>query len=62
MALHLEFQEAGVSAGLQIWRVEGTTLKCFPESLQGSFYMGDAYLVLNTVMEEGVSYSLHYWL
>ncbi|KAJ8355269.1 hypothetical protein AAFF_G00077340 [Aldrovandia affinis] len=61
MALqYQDFKEVRVYPGLQVWRVEGTTLTRVPESLYGSFYMGDAYMVLHT--HDGVSYSLHYWL
>lgn len=34
-----------------------------PESLHGSFYCGDAYMVLNTIQRPGrpLQYRLHYW-
>ncbi|KAK3511901.1 hypothetical protein QTP70_027677, partial [Hemibagrus guttatus] len=64
MALyHKEFEKAGKKAGLQIWRIENMELAPVPESLHGSFYVGDAYLVLRTVKQKNVCfYDLHFWL
>jgi len=34
-----------------------------PKNLHGSFYIGDAYLVLHTVKQKNSCfYDLHYWL
>lgn len=64
MALyHKEFEKAGKTTGLQIWRIEKMELVQVPESLFGSFYVGDAYLVLRTVKEKNSCFfDLHYWL
>ncbi|KAF7691232.1 hypothetical protein HF521_011529 [Silurus meridionalis] len=60
---HKEFERAGKNAGLQIWRIENMELVPVPESLHGSFYVGDAYLVLRTVTQKNVFfYDLHFWL
>lgn len=60
---HKEFEQAGKKAGLQIWRIENMELAPVPESLHGSFYVGDAYLVLRTVKQKNVCfYDLHFWL
>ncbi|XP_064205742.1 adseverin [Anguilla rostrata] len=64
MALsHKEFERAGKSAGLQVWRIENMELVLVPEILHGNFYVGDAYLILHTVKQkETYFYNLHFWL
>uniref|UniRef100_A0A8C1EKT4 Scinderin n=1 Tax=Cyprinus carpio carpio TaxID=630221 RepID=A0A8C1EKT4_CYPCA len=60
---HKEFEQAGKRPGLQIWRIEKMELAPVPENLHGSFYIGDAYLVLHTVKQkDSCFYDLHYWL
>ncbi|XP_059365789.1 scinderin-like [Carassius carassius] len=60
---HKEFEQAGQHPGLQIWRIERLELVPVPENLHGSFYIGDAYLVLHTVKQNNFSFfDLHYWL
>ncbi|KAI2652739.1 Adseverin [Labeo rohita] len=60
---HKEFEQVGKQSGLQIWRIEKMELVPVPENLHGSFYIGDAYLVLHTVKQNNSSYyDLHYWL
>ncbi|XP_073677405.1 scinderin [Garra rufa] len=60
---HKEFEKAGQQPGLQIWRIEKMELVPVPENLHGSFYIGDAYLVLHTVKQKNLGYyDLHYWL
>lgn len=62
MVQHKEFPKAK-AVGLHIWRIENIELVPVPESLYGSFYTGDAYVVLNTVKQrETFFYQLHYWL
>uniref|UniRef100_A0AAY4B285 Gelsolin-like domain-containing protein n=1 Tax=Denticeps clupeoides TaxID=299321 RepID=A0AAY4B285_9TELE len=60
MVFHKEFQTAGKEAGLQIWRIEKMDLKPVPKQLHGSFYTGDAYVVLYTT--PAPSYYIHMWL
>lgn len=63
MVIHKEFVTAGRTAGLQVWRVEKLELVPVPQSLHGSFYSGDAYVILNTIRQrESFFYHLHYWL
>ncbi|XP_068188972.1 scinderin isoform X2 [Antennarius striatus] len=64
MALHhQEFTNAGTAAGRQVWRIENLQLAPVPESSHGSFYTGDAYVVLSTVAhKDSFSFHLHYWL
>ncbi|XP_074544495.1 scinderin like b [Halichoeres trimaculatus] len=60
MVSHQEFLTAGKKPGLQVWRIENMDLKPVPEALYGSFYVGDAYLLLYTT--SAPSYYLHMWL
>ncbi|XP_048464479.1 scinderin-like [Rhincodon typus] len=60
---HKEFENAGKKEGIQVWRVEHLELAPVPQSLHGSFYVGDAYLVMQTRMRgNNFIYNLHYWL
>ncbi|XP_062899852.1 adseverin [Mobula hypostoma] len=60
---HKEFENAGKEPGTQVWRVESLELVPVPKSLHGSFYVGDAYLVMHTiVVKNNFSYNLHFWL
>ncbi|TVK90585.1 Gelsolin [Bagarius yarrelli] len=60
MVAHKEFQTAGKQPGLQIWRVEKMDLVPVPKQLYGNFYVGDAYILLNTT--PAPSYAIHMWL
>uniref|UniRef100_A0A3Q3IER2 Gelsolin-like domain-containing protein n=1 Tax=Monopterus albus TaxID=43700 RepID=A0A3Q3IER2_MONAL len=60
MVSHKEFEVAGKQPGLQVWRIENMDLKPVPKSLYGSFYTGDAYLLLFTT--PAPSYNIHMWL
>ena len=63
MVHHKEFEKAGQSAGLQIWRIESMELAPVAQSLHGNFFTGDAYVVLRTaVQKNNYFYDLHYWL
>ncbi|KAM4687602.1 scinderin [Discoglossus pictus] len=60
---HQEFASAGQASGLQIWRIEKMDLAPVPKDLHGNFYVGDAYIVLNTrVKNTNKFYDLHFWL
>uniref|UniRef100_A0A4W4G696 Scinderin n=1 Tax=Electrophorus electricus TaxID=8005 RepID=A0A4W4G696_ELEEL len=60
---HKEFEQAGKTTGLHIWRIESLEIVPVPEGLHGSFYVGDAYLILRTVKQKDLYfYDLHYWL
>ncbi|XP_036411221.1 adseverin [Megalops cyprinoides] len=60
---HREFEKAGRSAGLQVWRIESMELVPIPDALHGSFYVGDAYLILHTAKQKDACfYNLHFWL
>uniref|UniRef100_A0A4W5RW55 Gelsolin n=1 Tax=Hucho hucho TaxID=62062 RepID=A0A4W5RW55_9TELE len=64
MVYHPEFEKAGQQAGLQVWRIEKFDLVAVPKNLYGSFYTGDAYLILNTIKQRSgnLQYDLHFWL
>ncbi|XP_051856608.1 scinderin [Antechinus flavipes] len=61
---HKEFARAGLQPGLQVWRIEKMELVPVPPEQYGSFYVGDAYLVLCTRQgtRKDLSYRLHFWL
>lgn len=60
---HKEFDKAGKSAGLQVWRIERIDMAPVPDHLHGNFYIGDAYVILHTVKQKDTCfYDLHYWL
>ncbi|XP_074506882.1 scinderin like b isoform X1 [Sebastes fasciatus] len=60
MVSHKEFVGAGKQPGLQVWRIENLDLKPVPKALHGSFFTGDAYLLLFTTAAP--SYNIHMWL
>ncbi|XP_068458880.1 scinderin like b isoform X2 [Clinocottus analis] len=60
MVSHKEFVGAGKQPGLQVWRIENLDLKPVPKALHGSFFTGDAYLMLFTT--SAPSYNIHMWL
>uniref|UniRef100_A0AAQ5XAM3 Gelsolin-like domain-containing protein n=1 Tax=Amphiprion ocellaris TaxID=80972 RepID=A0AAQ5XAM3_AMPOC len=60
MVSHKEFEAAGKEPGLQVWRIENLDLKPVPKALHGSFYTGDAYLLLLTTAAP--SHNIHMWL
>ncbi|XP_071374678.1 gelsolin-like [Centroberyx affinis] len=60
MVSHKEFVGAGKQPGLQVWRIENLDLKPVPKALHGSFYTGDAYLLLFTT--SAPSYMIHMWM
>uniref|UniRef100_A0AAV2K928 Scinderin n=1 Tax=Knipowitschia caucasica TaxID=637954 RepID=A0AAV2K928_KNICA len=62
MVQHKEFSKAQ-QVGLHIWRIENMELVAVPDSLHGSFYTGDAYVILNTAKQRDTYfYQLHFWL
>jgi len=62
MDLQEVYDSAGQCAGLEIWRVENFKLAPVPKKCYGTFYSGDCYLALHTIMEPRKSQMLHYWI
>uniref|UniRef100_A0A7N5PA05 Gelsolin n=1 Tax=Ailuropoda melanoleuca TaxID=9646 RepID=A0A7N5PA05_AILME len=64
MVEHAEFLNAGKQPGLQIWRIEKFDLVPVPRNLYGDFFVGDAYVILNTIRQRNgnLQYDLHFWL
>ena len=60
MVSHKEFVDAGKKPGLQVWRIENMDLKPVPKGLHGSFFTGDAYVLLFTT--PAPSYNIHMWM
>ncbi|CAN0910703.1 VLN1 [Linum grandiflorum] len=58
------FQTAGTKPEIEIWCVEKLQLVSLPKSLLGKFYSGNAYVVLNTIVNRnGISlHDIHYWI
>jgi len=59
------FKGAGQKEGVQVWRVEKLKIAKWPQNQYGSFYSGDAYIVLYTWKESGKNvfkYNAHFWL
>lgn len=59
------FQGAGEQPGMEIWRVEQFEPVRQDPKTYGKFYNGDAYILLNSVQEQGsnkLHYDLHFWL
>jgi len=60
------WSDAGMSLGLQIWRIENFHVVSWPKERTGSFYDGDSYIVLHTFKKtpdaKSFSYDLHFWL
>ncbi|XP_045526820.1 gelsolin-like [Pieris brassicae] len=61
-ALHHAFENAGKSAGLEIWRVEDFEPVAVPKHQYGNFYAGDSYIVLKTTGSSNLSWDVHFWL
>jgi len=59
-----EIENAGKSAGLQVWRIENFQLVSQPSSQRGNFFTGDSYILLNSIQLKGTNfrYDLHFWL
>jgi len=55
----------GQKPGVEIWRIEKFKVVPWPKDQYGSFYTGDAYIVLHTYKAEGkdaLRYNIHFWL
>lgn len=61
MDLEAVFATAGTNIGLQIWRVENYKLNPIEKKFYGTFYCGDCYLIMNTILEKA-DIDLHFWI
>ena len=61
-----QWDSAGLSLGLQVWRVEQFRVKPWPKTKYGRFHVGDSYIVLNTYTQpenkEKLCYDAHFWI
>lgn len=59
-----EFDKAGATEGLEIWRIEKLKPVPIEKAQYGKFHTGDSYIVLNTYLtKEGARrYDAHFWL
>lgn len=57
------WSQAGLAAGLQVWRIEKFEVKAWPVSKHGKFYTGDSFIVLNSVEEKGqLKHHIFFWI
>jgi len=57
------WEKAGKVPGIQIWRIEQFKVKAVSPEDYGTFYAGDAYIILETRKdEEKLVYDLYFWL
>ncbi|KAJ7976768.1 Villin-2 [Quillaja saponaria] len=58
------FQGVGQRAGIEIWRIENFHPVPLPKSEHGKFYMGDSYIILQTIQGKGGAYfyDIHFWI
>src|SRR3989338_5620135 len=57
---------AGTKVGLQVWNCSDFSVKKYPEGLNGTFYDGDSYIILNTYKpdpkQDTLKWNIHFWL
>ncbi|XP_060516326.1 gelsolin-like [Cylas formicarius] len=58
------FENAGQTAGIEVWRIEDFKPVAYPKNQYGKFYSGDSYIVLSTkINKKGEkSWDIHFWL
>lgn len=56
--------EAGKSAGLEIWRIEDAELAPIDKATYGKFFNGDSYVILysDELKSGNFDYNIHFWL
>uniref|UniRef100_A0A7S4F259 Gelsolin-like domain-containing protein n=1 Tax=Chrysotila carterae TaxID=13221 RepID=A0A7S4F259_CHRCT len=60
-----QWDGAGKTPGLQIWRIEQFKVKPWPKSKYGKFHVGDSYIVLNTYKAPDgpkLMWDIHFWI
>ena len=68
----MDFETAGKVDGIEIWRIENFKAVPYPKEKYGQFHVGDAYIVLKTVLSksqsskaskfQGDNWTIHFWL
>jgi hypothetical protein len=58
------FATAGKAAGLEVWRIENLAPVPVDTKLHGKFHVGDAYIVLKTIVEKSgaLTWYAFFWL
>eukprot|EP01086_Lenisia_limosa_P009810 TRINITY_DN33475_c0_g1_i1.p1 TRINITY_DN33475_c0_g1~~TRINITY_DN33475_c0_g1_i1.p1 ORF type:complete len:540 (+),score=204.99 TRINITY_DN33475_c0_g1_i1:63-1682(+) len=59
------WKNAGTAPGVKVWHIEKFKVKDWKKKKYGSFYSGDAYIVLSTYKEKDsdkLLHDVHYWL
>jgi len=57
------FTGAGSNVGIELWRIENMKPVKLEGPIDGSFYTGDSYILLHTIINGSKkSYNLHFWL
>jgi len=60
------WEGCGKKPGVEVWRIEKFKVVAWPKDKYGSFFRGDAYIVLNTYVlpenKEKLLYNVHFWL
>lgn len=60
-----EYKGAGTKVGIECWRIEKMKIKKQDPKTLGTFFSGDAYIVLNTYKiadSDKLNYNVHFWL
>ena len=60
-----QFQGAGQSEGIEIWRIENFGVRRWPKEQYGRFYTGDSYIILHSFKKadsDMMMYNVHFWL
>ncbi|XP_014670701.1 PREDICTED: protein flightless-1-like [Priapulus caudatus] len=57
-------EDVGQIPGVTIWEIENFVPNQLDEVLNGTFYEGDCYIVLQTVIDEqgGINWQIYYWI
>jgi len=64
------WKDAGKAVGIQVWRIEKFKVVAWPKDQYGSFYNGDAYIILETYKDKDdkgkeldkLKYDIYFWL
>lgn len=54
----MAWKNAGISPGIQIWRIEHFHVVDWPSDRNGTFYDGDSYIILHVGYQDSISQHL----